>query len=54
MREITLDEIEALAELAEHQDIMFSSKRMTESFSRRSRGKNDRNENNFNNPKENN
>lgn len=38
------DEIEALAELAENEDIFYSQKRMTESFSRKSRGKNDRNE----------
>lgn len=40
------DEIENLAEIAEHEDTFYSSKRMTESYSRKSRGKNDRNQNN--------
>jgi len=36
------DEIDALAQTAEDQDVMYSSKRMTESFSRKTRSKNDR------------
>ena len=37
------DEIDLLAKTIEENDIAYSSKRMTESYSRRSRGKNDRN-----------
>ena len=37
------DEMELLAKTAEENEISYSSKRMTESFSRASRGKNDRN-----------
>jgi Ca-activated chloride channel family protein len=36
------DEIDVLAETAVNEDVMYSRKRMTESFSRQSRGKNDR------------
>ena len=36
------DEIDALAKTAEFQEIGYSSKRMTESYSRKTRGKNDR------------
>jgi hypothetical protein len=38
------DEIEALAQTAEDQDVMYSSKRMTESYSRRTRARNVRNQ----------
>ena len=38
------DEIDALAHTAEFQEIRYSSKRMTESYSRKTRGKNDRNQ----------
>ena len=38
------DEIDALAKTAEDSDIAYSSKRMTESYSRKTRGKNDRNQ----------
>lgn len=38
------DEIENLAKTAEESEIAYSSKRMTESYSRRTRGKNDRNQ----------
>ena len=38
------DEIDALAKTAEDNDIAYSSKRMTESYSRKTRGKNDRNQ----------
>ena len=38
------DEIEALAFTVEHEDRLYSSKRMTESYSRKTRGKNDRNQ----------
>ena len=36
------DELDALAQTAEFEDIHYSSKRMTESYSRKTRGKNDR------------
>ena len=38
------DEIDSLAQTAIDHDAMYSSKRMTESYSRRTRGKNDRNQ----------
>jgi Ca-activated chloride channel family protein len=38
------DEIDALAATAEENDIAYSSKRMAESYSRKTRGKNDRNQ----------
>jgi Ca-activated chloride channel family protein len=38
------DEIDLLAQTAEDQDVMYSSKRMTESYSRKTRAKNDRNQ----------
>jgi len=38
------DEIDALALTVENEDIFYSSKRMTESYSRKTRGKNDRNQ----------
>jgi len=38
------DEIDVLAQTAEDQDVMYSSKRMTESYSRKTRAKNDRNQ----------
>jgi Ca-activated chloride channel family protein len=38
------DEIDTLAQTAVDHDAMYSSKRMTESYSRRTRGKNDRNQ----------
>ena len=38
------DEIDALAKTAEDNNIAYSSKRMTESYSRKTRGKNDRNQ----------
>lgn len=38
------DEIDALALTAQDHDVLYSSKRMTESFSRKSRAKNDRNQ----------
>ena len=37
------DEIDALAKTAEENDVIYASKRMTESYSRRTRAKNDRN-----------
>jgi len=37
-------EIETLARTAEHQDVLYASKRMTESYSRKTRSKNDRNQ----------
>ena len=45
-------EMDLLAKTAEEQEIAYSSKRMTESFSRASRGKNDRNIVNQNPPKD--
>lgn len=39
------DEIDNLAQTVENEDIYYSSKRMTESYSRKSRSKNNRNEN---------
>jgi Ca-activated chloride channel family protein len=38
------DEIDLLAQTAEDQDVLYSSKRMTESYSRKTRAKNDRNQ----------
>ena len=38
------DEIDVLAQTAEEQDVMYSSKRMTESFSRKTRARNVRNQ----------
>jgi hypothetical protein len=46
------DEMDLLAKTAEENEISYSSKRMTESFSRASRGKNDRNIINPNAPKD--
>ena len=39
-----VDEIETLAKTAEDQDVMYSSKRMTESYSRKTRSRNVRNQ----------
>jgi Tfp pilus assembly protein PilP len=36
------DEIDRLAQTAEHEEIHYSAKRMTESYSRKTRSKNDR------------
>ena len=41
---VEADEIDALAKTAEDNDIAYSSKRMTESYSRKTRAKNDRNQ----------
>jgi Ca-activated chloride channel family protein len=38
------DEIDTLAQTAEHEDVMYSSKRMTESYSRKTRSRNVRNQ----------
>ena len=38
------DEIDALAKTAEENDVAYSSKRMAESYSRKTRAKNDRNQ----------
>jgi hypothetical protein len=38
------DEIDVLAQTAEDQDVMYSSKRMTESYSRKTRARNVRNQ----------
>ena len=38
------DEIETLAQTAEFEDVMYSSKRMTESYSRKTRSRNVRNQ----------
>ena len=41
---VEADEIDALAKTAEENDVIYASKRMTESYSRKTRAKNDRNQ----------
>jgi len=41
---VEADEIDALAKTAEDNDVIYASKRMTESYSRKTRSKNDRNQ----------